>query len=74
MFTPLLRRPCCRPGQAGCCSSNSIGLNGDVGCIKPVIFQAWSVLGQYTKGECEAVTENKVEWKKGRELFGVFVP
>lgn len=47
MFTPLLHRLCCRLGQASCCSSNSIVLNADVGRIKLVIFQAWSVLGQY---------------------------
>ena len=40
------------PGQASCCSSNSVVLNGDVGRIKLVIFQAWSVLGRYAIGEC----------------------
>lgn len=52
MFTLLLHRLCCRPGQASCCSSNSVVLNGDVGRIKHVIFQAWSVLGRYAIREC----------------------
>lgn len=47
MFTLPLRGLCYRLGQASCCSSNSIALNGDIGRIKLVIFQAWSVLGQY---------------------------
>ncbi|KAK5857463.1 hypothetical protein PBY51_010710 [Eleginops maclovinus] len=55
MFTPLLHGLCCRLGQASCCSSNSIVLNGDVGRIKLVIFQAWSVLGRYVIRECKAV-------------------
>lgn len=52
MFTLLLHRLCCRPGQASCCSSNSVMLSGDAGRIKLVIFQAWSVLGRYTIREC----------------------
>lgn len=52
MFTLLLHRLCCRLGQASCCSSNSIVLNGDVGRIKLVIFQGWSVLGRYAIREC----------------------
>lgn len=61
MFTPLLRGLCCRLGQASCCSSNSIVLNGDVGRIKLVIFQAWSVLGRYAIRECKAVKKRRVE-------------
>lgn len=52
MFTLLPHRLRCRPGQASCCSSNSVVLNGDVGRIKLVIFQARSVLGRYAIREC----------------------
>lgn len=78
MFTPLLHRLCCRPGQASCCSSNSVMLNSDVGCIKLVIFQAWSVLGRcMPSGSVRRLKKkSKVEWKKKTEalLFCVFFP
>ena len=65
-------------GQASCCSSNSPVLDGDVGRIKLVIFQAWSVLGRYAIRERQEVKKekSKVEWKKKTEalLFGVFGP
>lgn len=47
MFTPPLHRLRREPRDGpSCCSSNSVVLDGDVGRIKHVIFQAWSVLGR----------------------------
>lgn len=43
---------CCSLGKTSCYSCNSIVLSGDVGHIKLVIFQGWSVLGQCAIGEC----------------------
>lgn len=64
MFTPLLHRLDCRPGPASCCSSNSIVLNSDVGRIKLVIFQAWSVLVRQPSGSVRRLQKGKRSGKR----------